>query len=135
MIAYPNSHSPYSPPRSKMEFQYSTLVPRASYDDESLCTGYTLRIHKDEELVDLGTLRAQEDWSRHVGPVEFYKGSLGAKFNFVSLALPECLPDRIEIIAYINEVIFLHDDIVEDVSKQRVCFPPSCQALKMCNQY
>ena len=103
-----------------MEFKYSYPVDPSKYDDDGLCEGYPLRNHRDAELVDLGTLRAQEDWRRLVGPLGTYKGGLGAEYNFVSLALPECLPDRIEVIAYLNEMVFIHDDMVEDVSKQQV---------------
>ncbi|KAK3389368.1 putative geranylgeranyl diphosphate synthase [Podospora didyma] len=102
-----------------MEFKYSYPVDPSEYDDDGLCRGYPLRNHRDAELVDLGTLRAQENWRRLVGPLGIYKGGLGPKFNFVSLALPECLPDRIEVIAYLNEMVFIHDDGVEDVSKQQ----------------
>ena len=102
-----------------MEFHHSNLVGPSTYETEGLCDGYSLRVHKNPEIVDLCTLRAQEDWKTFVGPVGFYKGCLGPEYDFISLSIPECLPERIDIIAYINEVIFLHDDIVEDVDKSK----------------
>jgi hypothetical protein len=95
------------------------VVDPSKYEDDGLCVGYTLRTHRDEELVDLGTIRAQEDWNEHVGPVGFYKGGLGARYSFIAVAVPECLPDRVEIMAYVNEMIFLHDDIVEVSGKEK----------------
>jgi hypothetical protein len=80
-----------------MQFRYSSLVDPSEYDDDGLCAGYTLRINRDQELIDLGTIRAQEDWNENVGPVGFYKGCLGPQYSFISVAVPECLPDRIEI--------------------------------------
>lgn len=92
-----------------MEFQYSTEVDPSTYDTEGLCEGIPLRVHKYPDLEDIGTLRAQEDWRRSVGPVENYKGGLGPKYSFMSVAVPECLPERLEIISYANEFAFLHD--------------------------
>ncbi len=105
-----------------MEFRYSTLVDPSTYGtDDLICDGYSLRVSKHKDLDDLGTIRAHEDWREHVSPVGLYKGSLGPEYNFVSVALPECLPDRVEIVAYINEIIFLHDDSVEDAGRGKVC--------------
>lgn len=106
-----------------MQFRYSSLVDPSEYDDEGLCAGYKLRINRDQELVDLGTIRAQEDWNQNVGAVGFYKGGLGPQYSFISVAVPECLPDRIEIMAYVNEMIFLHDDIIEDSTKDKASHP------------
>lgn len=94
---------------SNMEYKYSTLVDPATYETEGLCGPIPLRMHKDWDLEEIGTLRAQEDWRKLVGPVENYKGGLHPKYNFMAISVPECLPDRLEIISYANEFAFLYD--------------------------
>jgi hypothetical protein len=61
-------------------------------------------MHNNPELEDKGTLRAQEDWKKYVGPLENYKGGLGPKCNIMAVSIPECLPERLEIISYVNEL-------------------------------
>lgn len=67
------------------------------------------RIHKYPDLEDIGTLWAQEDWKRYVGPLDNYRGGLGPKYSIMASCVPECLPERLEIISYANEFAFLHD--------------------------
>ncbi|KAK0639609.1 isoprenoid synthase domain-containing protein [Cercophora newfieldiana] len=101
-----------------MELPHSNLVDPADYETDGLiCDGYQLRVSKYTDLADLGSIRAQQDWSKHVAPTKFYKGTLGDTYDFISLCIPECRPERIEIIAYANEMYFLHDDVVEDSDK------------------
>jgi hypothetical protein len=92
-----------------MEYRYSTVVDPSEYVTEGLCEGIPLRAHKNPELEDRGVLRAQEDWRRYVGPLENYKGALGPEYSFMTISIPECLPERLEIISYANEFAFLHD--------------------------
>ena len=92
-----------------MEFRYSTVVDPFTYKTDGLCEGIPLRRHKDWVKEDIGTIRCQEDWSKLVTPVKNYKGGLAAQFSFMQLAVPECLPERLEIISYANEFAFLYD--------------------------
>lgn len=92
-----------------MDFQYSSIVEPSTYDLQGLCDGIPLRLHHDADLEDIGALRAQEDWRKHVSPVYNYRGGLGPRFGFMSVSVPECLPERLEIISYANEFAFLHD--------------------------
>ncbi|KAK0704456.1 isoprenoid synthase domain-containing protein [Lasiosphaeris hirsuta] len=100
-----------------MDYHYSTIVDPATYETEGLCDGVSLRLHLSQEPEDLGAIRAQEDWRRLVAPVGFKRGSLGPEYNFLSVAFPETIPDRMEILAYFDEFIFLHDDVVEAVDQ------------------
>ena len=95
-----------------MEYQYSRLVDPSGYVTEGLCEGMPLRVHKYPELEDIGALRAQQDWNEHVAPVQNYRGGLGPQYSFMAVAIPECLPDRLELISYANEFAFLHDGSV-----------------------
>ncbi|OAA35624.1 geranylgeranyl pyrophosphate synthase [Beauveria brongniartii RCEF 3172] len=98
-----------------MDYKFSTLIDASVHDKEGLCPGIDLRIHEAADLEEVGAFRAQEDWRRLVGPLENpYGGLLGPTFNFITVAVPECLPDRLEIIAYALEVGFIHDDVIDN---------------------
>jgi ophiobolin F synthase len=93
-----------------MACKYSTLIDSSLYDREDLCPGIDLRRHVAGELEEVGAFRAQEDWRRLVGPLpKPYAGLLGPDFSFITGAVPECHPDRMEIIAYALEFGFIHD--------------------------
>ncbi|KAL8889528.1 MAG: hypothetical protein Q9192_006009, partial [Flavoplaca navasiana] len=100
-----------------MEFKFSRFVDTAEYDLEGLaglCDGIPLREHNHKIYEDIGAIRAQQDWHKSVQPLSDYKGGLAASFNFMSIAVPECIPERLEIISYANEFAFLHDDITDN---------------------
>ncbi|KAI0526192.1 geranylgeranyl pyrophosphate synthase [Xylaria bambusicola] len=101
-----------------MPYSYSTVVDPSTYETEGLCDGIDLRKHIAADLEEIGTLRAQEDWRRLVGPVaKPYKGGLNPAYSFMTVSVPECIPERLEIISYANEFAFLHDDVIEVASK------------------
>jgi hypothetical protein len=92
-----------------MRCQFSKAVERGSYRDDGLANGIQLRIHRDQYKEINGSLRAQHDWGRSVSPINDYHGGLADRFNFVSVTIPDCLPERLEIISYANEYAFLYD--------------------------
>lgn len=92
-----------------MDFAYSNIMDRADYRDDGLAHGIPLRIHLDPYKEIAGAVRAQKDWSYHVSPVRDYHGGLGHPFSFVRVTIPECLPERLEIMSYANEYAFLYD--------------------------
>ncbi len=95
-----------------MEYRYSTIIDASAHDKEGLCIGIDLRTHVAADLEDVGAFRAQEDWRRLVGPLKNpYGGLLGPSFSFITVAVPECLPDRLEITSYALEFGFIHDGI------------------------
>ena len=94
-----------------MHFRYSEIIDPSTYDAQGLCDGIPLRMHKDPDKETIGAIRAQRDWARLVGPVGLYKGGLGAPYSFMRVTVPECLPERLEIISYANEFAFLYDGI------------------------
>ena len=95
-----------------MEYKHSVVVDPSTYKTEGLCDRIPLRMHVHSDLENIGTIRAQEDWSRLVKNVENYRGGLGPKYSFMSVSVPECLPERLEIISYANEFAFLHDGML-----------------------
>lgn len=97
-----------------MDYQYSTIVDSSIYDTQGLCRGIDLRRHVAADLEEIGAFRVQEDWRRLVGPLEKpYKGGLGPEFSFITAAVPECLPDRLEITSYALEFGFIHDGMCQ----------------------
>lgn len=103
-----------------MDFKYSTAVDPLTYQTLGLCDSIPVRVHQGQKHEDSGAITAQEHWNDHIAPLGLVKASLGPQFNFLSVAFPEMLPDRMEILAYFNEYIFLHDDVVEAVDKVQV---------------
>lgn len=94
-----------------MDYRYSVVVDPSTYDDHGLCGGIPLRMHTNSRLENIGCVRAHEDLSRLVQNVKNYRGGLGPKYNVTSVTMPECLPERLEIISYANEYLFLHDGV------------------------
>ena len=93
-----------------MAFKYSTKIDRSKYDTENLCVGIDLRRHAAGDLEEIGAFRVQEDWRRLVGPLENpFRGGLGPDLSFITCAVPECLPDRLEICSVGLEFGFIHD--------------------------
>ncbi|KAI1267820.1 fusicoccadiene synthase [Xylariaceae sp. FL1019] len=96
-----------------MDFQYSREVESGGYETHDLDGDIPLRIHKDQVLEFDGALHAQKDWTSHICDVTGYKGGLGDPYSFIAVCVPECLPDRLELISYANEFAFLYDDKME----------------------
>ena len=91
---------------------YSELLDRKKYDPEDLCEGIDLRRHYAADLEDIGAFRAQEDWRRLVGPLKKpFRGGLGPVFSFITVAVPDCIPERLEITSYALEFGFIHDGV------------------------
>lgn len=95
--------------------RYSRLIDPSVYSvaAEGLPGDIPLRVHRQVELADRGALRAQRDWERAVGPLPRYAGIMSRDYNFVATCLPEGLPDRIELSAYVTETAFLLDDAID----------------------
>ena len=74
-----------------------------------LCEDIAVRRRKKCIKEEVGSLRAQDDWSRLVGPTKHFRGSLAHSYSFMQLTVSECLPARLETISYANELAFLHD--------------------------
>ncbi|KAK7927485.1 geranylgeranyl diphosphate synthase, partial [Apiospora marii] len=92
-----------------MEYRYSEVVDPSSYDAEGLGGGIDVRRSRFMELEDRGAIRAHQDWARLVGPCKGYCGGLGPDYSFISVVMPECMPERMEVVAYANEFAFMYD--------------------------
>lgn len=103
-----------------MDFRYSSILDPSTYTTQGLCDGIQLRLHNDHEVEDLAIIRAQEDWRQNVAPIGLFRGCLHPSTSFVSLCMPECLPERLDIVCYANEFGFLHDDVFDKAEKAKV---------------
>jgi hypothetical protein len=86
-----------------MEYHYPRVARCLRFEASGLCTGIPLRLHKDSTVADLGAVRAQEDWRKHIGSLENYRGGMGPEISYIPAIIPKCLPDRLEVIGYANE--------------------------------
>ncbi|KJZ80129.1 hypothetical protein HIM_00843 [Hirsutella minnesotensis 3608] len=101
-----------------MEYLHSTLIDPSMYETKGLCDGIPVCKSKYTWLEDRSAIRAQHDWDNYVQPCCQYRGTLGPEHSFMSVATPECVPERLEIMSYANEFAFLHDDITDDAGKE-----------------
>lgn len=92
-----------------MEYKFSKPIDPLSYETQGLCGNFPLRQHKHSHVEDAAISRAQDDWKRLVGPLSDYRGGLGPRFSFIQVTVPECIPDRLDVISYANEFAFLYD--------------------------
>lgn len=92
-----------------MEYRYSEIIDPSVYETHGLANGIALRGHKEPMKEIRGARRAQVDWSTHVKPLADYHGGLGQRFSFMQVCVPECLPERLEVISYANEYAFIYD--------------------------
>jgi hypothetical protein len=93
----------------KMNFQFSHALCPSEYETADIYQGITVRRHKTWTNEDVESLRAQDAWKLLVGSTKKFYGNLASLYSFMQLTVPECLPERLEIISYINEFAFLHD--------------------------
>ena len=103
-----------------MEYHFSRATKCAEYEESGLCKGIPLLLSKEPILADLGAIKAQEDWRKHIGPLKNYRGGMGPEISYVPAIIPECLPDRLEVMGYANEFGFMHDDLADTGDKQTV---------------
>jgi hypothetical protein len=125
-----------------MDFVYSEEVEATAYRTDGLDGAIPLRMHKSTDKEIQGAIRAQRDWSERVRPIADYKGGLGDPYSFICVTIPECLPERLEVISYANEFAFLYDgkfcflfipetpakdkkDEMEKLCDEKVCVSPA----------
>jgi hypothetical protein len=90
-------------------FSRSSLIPTSRIKSTGAFTQFAARLSTNNHLADSGTLRARSDYAAIVGNSPSSDGGASTVGNFNGLLYFDCLPDRIEILAYLNELAFLHD--------------------------
>lgn len=117
-----------------MDHPNSHLVDPSTYDTnlDNLATNIPLRVSRSAALIDRGAFRAQKDWQHIFGaaaalsspPSSGYVGTAGPEYGFMSVCVPDMLPDRAELVGYIVEMVFLLDDVVEVAESPAVAAAP-----------
>lgn len=110
-----------------MEYPNSRLAGPSPYDITigNLSCGIPLRVHRNAELADRGALRAQKKWEELFGSVPSgFSGTMSPRHNFVATCLPETLPDRLEVVGHILEIVYLVDDMIDESKSPMVALAP-----------
>ena len=93
-----------------MHVKHSTPVDAQVLLHAKCFTSLQVRRSKYESCVVLGSSMLSKDWERTFGEVlETRKGGGSPAGHLAALAFPECLPERISILAYITDYILYHD--------------------------
>jgi hypothetical protein len=92
-------------------FSRSSLIPTSRIKSTGAFTQFAARLSTSDHLADSGAMRARNDYATIVGHPPSSDGGASTAGNFNGLLYFDCLPDRIEILAYLNELAFLHDGI------------------------
>ena len=96
-----------------MEFKYSSVVDPSTYDDFGLYDSIPLRVSNFGHLADEGSNRARDDWKRYTGKYPETTSGLCPHFHhFLSATIPECLPERMEVLGYLSEFGLSHDGAI-----------------------
>lgn len=95
-----------------MEYRHSTVIDPSTYGDLGLCCSIPLRVSNFDHLANKGSWRARDDWKLFTGKIPEETGCLCHHFNFISATIPECRPERIEVLAYLSEYAFFHDGVI-----------------------
>ena len=92
-----------------MDFSYSDVLTCPDYDARDLHGTVPVRRSRFGDLEHKGSARCQNDWSRNVKVLQNYEGGLAGPYSVMQVCIPECLPERLEMISYANEFAFLYD--------------------------
>jgi hypothetical protein len=96
-------------PYADQPFLSSKPIDLARIKDTSAFTRFAARISNSDYLADAGSRRARLDYLALVSHSPPHCACESPVGNFNSLMYFDCLPDRMEILSYFNELAFLHD--------------------------
>lgn len=99
--------------RESMEFNYSTLVNPSTVVATGCFTTLPVRFHRDEKLAIRGSKQMEVDWQLAFGKPPFSPGCQNPRGHLAATSLPESLPDRIAISAYIMDYMLHHDGMYQ----------------------
>ncbi|KAK4184402.1 isoprenoid synthase domain-containing protein [Podospora australis] len=101
-------------------FLHSTEIPRDEVHrpGSKAFTTMPVRRNNRDDIADAGSFALVRDWELHVqdGNERLFHGCVGPSGNYNSYMWPECLPERLGILSYLNSLSFLHDDLTELMS-------------------
>ncbi|KAF5864339.1 Geranylgeranyl pyrophosphate synthase [Aspergillus alliaceus] len=97
-------------------WNHSQPLDAATQQQNDCFTSLTARIHKYDHVAQRGSDRFLEDLTATLGSEEaksktsYLTSPVG---NYASFLYPECIPERLEVVAYLTELGNFHDDQAE----------------------
>ncbi|KAK4140186.1 isoprenoid synthase domain-containing protein [Dichotomopilus funicola] len=117
-----------------METPHARCLDSSTYDttfDGFCAPTIPVLVHRDARLADRGAFRAQRDW-QHIcdaGLPQGFSGISGPEHNYVATAMPGVLPERIELVSYMVELMFIGDDVVNEAESPAAVAGPMMMGL------
>jgi hypothetical protein len=80
-------------------------------------TTLPIRVHRDKQAAEEASQRLVAEWENKMkgGHKADSIASFGPNGHLVALSIPECLPERLELVTYVTDFMFFHDDFTESV--------------------
>jgi hypothetical protein len=95
-----------------MDYQYSTEVDRAVLQTSPFFSTFQTRIHKYDPTARKTSISYLAEWKAASGNLKFnHSGGQGPSGHWASLALPECLPSRLEFLTKVFDYICIEDGL------------------------
>ncbi|KAK5658229.1 hypothetical protein OQA88_2204 [Cercophora sp. LCS_1] len=94
-----------------MEFRHLYVVDPSTYNIPGFCDGISVRVHKDRQVEDVAIIDVQRDLRGNAKPLPV---SLHSEYSVIPVMIPECLPERLYAVSYVNEFSFLKDDVFDE---------------------
>ncbi|PFH58372.1 hypothetical protein XA68_13757 [Ophiocordyceps unilateralis] len=101
-------------------FARSRLFDPERIGETGAFTRLAARISTSDHLADPGTRRARDDFLAFVGQWQPHDPCASPIGNFNSFMYAECLPDRLEVLSYLNGLAFLHDDYTAQEGEESI---------------
>ncbi|KAJ7673919.1 isoprenoid synthase domain-containing protein [Mycena polygramma] len=100
-------------PASSLSFRFSTPLPPADFRASGTLTLLPIRTHSLKEVASRANTDLKAEWTAAFGkPPSGAAG--GSPHGHVAVAtLPECLPERMYMCAYIMDYMIWHDDLAD----------------------
>jgi hypothetical protein len=98
-------------PFSEVPFKSSRPISQNAMKDAGCFTTFEPRLNIADDLANAGSVRATNDYARafELERIGLCPALLSPDGNMCSLAYPEVLPERMELVAYTTELGFIHD--------------------------
>ncbi|KAJ5639545.1 uncharacterized protein N7484_007407 [Penicillium longicatenatum] len=95
-----------------IEYQHSEAIPPEEIQEHGPFTIFSVRRHKNYEIVNQAEQQARKDWEYHIGDgiARDFKGVENpVTGTWDSLIMPECRPELLFPVAWITQTFFFVD--------------------------
>ncbi len=90
---------------------YCTALPPAQVCQSKAFTTLPVRQNNRNDIADAGSLAFITDWALVMqdGREKTHHGAISKTGNLTSFLWPECMPERLGLLSYFNEIGHMHD--------------------------